>query len=61
VISWMLGAGISGFQVTLDHGLRPGISVDNETSSTALICSPRCASVASGKRLEFGVALSPVA
>ena len=29
---YLLGAGISGFQATLDHGLRPGISVDNETS-----------------------------
>jgi 5-methylthioadenosine/S-adenosylhomocysteine deaminase len=27
-----LGAGIGGLQVVLDHGLQPGISVDNETS-----------------------------
>ena len=27
-----LGAGLSGMQVTLDHGIRPGLSVDNESS-----------------------------
>jgi cytosine/adenosine deaminase-related metal-dependent hydrolase len=29
---YLLGAGIGGLQATLDHGLRPGISIDNETS-----------------------------
>jgi 5-methylthioadenosine/S-adenosylhomocysteine deaminase len=29
---YMLGAGIGGLQAVLDHGLRPGISIDNETS-----------------------------
>jgi hypothetical protein len=49
----MLGAGISGFQVTLDHGLRPGISVDNETSyGTDMFTEMRVLASASGFRSQ---------
>jgi cytosine/adenosine deaminase-related metal-dependent hydrolase len=29
---WALGSGIFGYQAAIDHGMRPGFSVDNESA-----------------------------
>jgi 5-methylthioadenosine/S-adenosylhomocysteine deaminase len=38
---WALGSAAMGLQEALNHGIRPGLSVDNDMH-TALICSQKC-------------------